>query len=92
MIAFTRKKEEEFQKKEQKTFTENCRNRKINFQQKFNEEKKLFSKNWKKICVKAIHRDFENRLTILQQSNEEQQEKLKTARQKELEYLRKNRH
>ena len=59
------------------------------FQKKLNEEKKLIQQKLEEDIRKTIHDDFENRLTLLQQSNEEQQEKLKAARQKELEFLQK---
>ena len=38
---------------------------------------------------KSISGDFENQLKLLQQSNSDNEEKLKTARQKELEFLKK---
>jgi hypothetical protein len=88
MISFTRKKEEEFQKKDVE-LSKKLLDQELIFQQKFNEEKKLIQQKLEEDIRKAIHGDFENRLTILQQSNEEQQEKLKTARQKELEFLQK---
>ncbi len=61
----------------------------IIFQKKFDAEKKTIQQKLEEDLRKAIHNDFENRLSILQQSNHEQQEKLKAARQKELEFLQK---
>ena len=53
MIEFTRKKEEEFQKKDLGISPNNCRIRKKAFQQEIRRgEKNLFSRNWKKIYVK----------------------------------------
>jgi hypothetical protein len=86
MIEFTRKKEDEFQKKT-KDLTKQLQEQEDNFQKKFNEEKKIIQQKLEEDLRKTIHHDFENRLTILQQSNDEQQEKLKSARQKELEFL-----
>ena len=86
MINFTRKKEEEFQKKDME-LSKKLQEQEAGFQQKFNEEKKLIQQKLEEDIRKTIHNDFENRLTILQQSNEEQQEKLRAARQKELEFL-----
>jgi hypothetical protein len=88
MISFTRKKEEEFQKKDVE-LTKKLQDQEIIFQQKFNTERKLLQEKLEEDLRKTIHQDFENRLTILQQSNGEQQEKLKAARQKELEFLQK---
>ena len=86
MISFTRKKEEEFQKKDIE-LSRKLQEQEADFQRKFSEEKKLIQEKLEEDIRKTIHNDFENRLTILQQSNEEQQEKLKAARQKELEFL-----
>ncbi|HTB26057.1 MAG TPA: DUF2130 domain-containing protein [Puia sp.] len=88
MIDFTRKKEDEFLKKS-RDLAKQLQEQEDNFQKKFNEEKKLIQQKLEEDLRKTIHHDFENRLTILQQSNEEQQEKLKSARQKELEFLQK---
>src|SRR6202163_3755823 len=88
MIAFTRKKEDEFQKKSMDLSKQLMDQEQI-FKKKLNEEKKLIEQTLEEDLRKTIHHDFENRLTILQQSNEEQQEKLKSARQKELEFLQK---
>jgi len=88
MIEFTRKKEDEFMKKS-RDFAKQLQEQEENFQKKFNEEKKLIQSKLEEDLRKSIHHDFENRLTILQQSNEEQQEKLKSARLKELEFLQK---
>jgi hypothetical protein len=88
MIEFTRKKEDEFLKKS-RDLAKQLQEQEDNFQKKFNEEKKLIQQKLEEDLRKTIHHDFENRLTILQQSNEEQQEKLKSARQKELEFLQK---
>ena len=86
MINFTRKKEEEFQQKNIE-LSKKLQEQEAAFEQKLNEEKKQIQQKLEEDIRKAIHHDFENRLTILQQSNDEQQEKLKAARQKELEFL-----
>jgi hypothetical protein len=88
MIAFTQKKEDEFRKKAQDLSKQLLDQEEI-FQKKLTEEKKLIQQSLEENIRKTIHSDFENRLSILQQSNEEQQEKLKTARQRELEFLQK---
>jgi len=88
MIAFTRKKEEEFQKKDLE-LAKKLRDQELTLQQNFDTEKKNIQQKLEEDLRKTIHHDFENRLTILQQSNEDQQEKLKASRQKELEFLQK---
>ncbi len=88
MIEFTRKKEDEFLKKS-RDFAKQLQDQEENYQKKFAEEKKIIQQKLEEDLRKAIHNDFENRLTILQQSYDEQQEKLKSARQKELEFLQK---
>ncbi len=88
MLEFTRKKEEEFQKKDL-DLSKKLQEQEIIFQQKFDAEKKMIRQKLEEDLRKAIHNDFENRLSILQQSNHEQQERLKAARHKELEFLQK---
>jgi hypothetical protein len=88
MIAFTRKKEEEFQKKDL-DLSRKLQEQEFILQQNFNAEKNIIQQKLEEDLSKSIHNDFENRLIILRQSNEEQQEKLKSARQKELEFLQK---
>jgi hypothetical protein len=86
MISFTQKKEEEYRRKDVE-LSKRLQEQELIFQQKLGDEKKILQQKLEEDIRKTIHGDFENRLTILQQSNEEQQEKLKTARQKELEFL-----
>jgi hypothetical protein len=88
MVAFTQKKEEEFRKKAQDLSKQLMEQEEV-FQKKLNEEKKLIQQSLEENLRKTIHGDFENRLALLQQSNDEQQEKLRAARQKELEFLQK---
>ena len=88
MKDYTRKKDEEFQKKSMELSKQLLEQEDL-FQKKIAEEKKILQQNLEETLRKSIHTDFENRLSILQQSNEEQQEKLKTARQRELEFLQK---
>jgi hypothetical protein len=88
MIAFTQKKEEEFRKKAQ-DLSKQLMDQEEVFQKKLNEEKKLIQQSLEENLRKTIHGDFENKLALLQQSNDEQQEKLRAARQKELEFLQK---
>src|SRR5450755_1260699 len=86
MIDFTRKKEDEFLKKT-KELSKQLLDQEEVFQKKLNEEKKIMQQSLEESLRKTIHGDFETQLTLLTQSNKEQEEKLKTARQKELEFL-----
>ena len=87
MNGFISKKEDEFQKKSPKS--QNSCGPGRGFQKKLREEKKILQQSLEEDIRKTIHQDFENQVTLLQQSNEEQQEKLKAARQKELEFFQK---
>lgn len=88
MISFTRKKEEEFLQKSA-DFSKQLQQQQELFNKKMTEEKKLLQQSLEENLRKTISTDFENRLFLLQQSNNDQQEKLKFARQKELEFLQK---
>jgi hypothetical protein len=88
MNGFIIKKEEEFQKKSAE-IVKQLQDQEAAFQKKLGEEKKNLQQKLEEDIRKAIHQDFENQVTLLQRSNEDQQEKLKAARQKELEFLQK---
>src|SRR5450631_2136753 len=88
MIAFTKKKEEEFLKKTT-DISRQLQDQEELFQKKLLEEKKQIQQALEENLRKSIYADFENRFLVLQQTNEEQQEKLRSARQKELEFLQK---
>ncbi|PZR27852.1 MAG: DUF2130 domain-containing protein [Citrobacter freundii] len=59
------------------------------FQVKLDQERKLIQQSMEETMRKSIAGDFENKLRLLEQNNKDNEEKLKTARQKELEYLKK---
>jgi hypothetical protein len=59
------------------------------FQSKLEEEKKQLQKTLEENLRKTISSDFENKLRLLEQNNKDNEEKLKTSRQKELEFLKK---
>ena len=88
MNGFISKKEEEFQKKSAE-IVKQLQDQEAEFQKKLGEEKKILQQKLEEDIRKTIHQDFENQVTLLQRSNEDQQEKLKAARQKELEFLQK---
>ncbi|HVY76647.1 MAG TPA: DUF2130 domain-containing protein [Puia sp.] len=97
MIAFTRRKEEEFGRKQAEKDQElrekmrdmdrRLQEQQEQFSRQVTEEKKKLQESLEENLRKSIGADFENQLRLLQQSNEEHQEKLRMARQKELEFL-----
>ena len=88
MLEFTRKKEEEFQMKGLE-LTKKLQEQELFFNQKFEAEKKTIQQSLEENLRKMIKGDFENQLTMLKKSNDEQEEKLKAARQTELDFLQK---
>jgi hypothetical protein len=73
MQSFVRDKEKEFQKKQDE------------FQRREQELRSSLETNLRK----SISTDFENKLRLLENANKDNEEKLKSARQKELEFLKK---
>lgn len=59
------------------------------FQVKLEEERKRIQQSTEENLRKNIAADFENKLHLLEQNNKDNEEKLKQARQKELEFLQK---
>lgn len=59
------------------------------FSVKLEEEKKLIKNNMEENIRKSIASDFENQLQHLKTTNADNEEKLKTARQRELDFLKK---
>jgi hypothetical protein len=88
MIVFTKKKEEEYQQKLGE-LSKQMSSQQDNFNKRLADEKKALQLTLEESLRKMISADFENQLQLLQISNKDQEEKLKSARQKELEYLQK---
>ena len=82
MIAWQKKKDEEFQKKEEELKTQQ-KDMALLYEQQFAAEKTKLEDGVRK----SIAADFENQLVLLENSNKENQEKLKLAREKELGFL-----
>ena len=59
------------------------------FAEKLQKEKQKLQADLQEQLRKSISGDYENKLKMLQQTNQENEEKLRTARQKELEFLKK---
>src|SRR5215203_969854 len=74
---------------EQRLFEEKKRNENEIFQQKLQQEKQKIEIEVQQQLRKSISADFENELRLLKQNKEETEERLKSARQKEFEFLKK---
>jgi hypothetical protein len=74
---------------DQKAFEEKRKRENELFQQRLQQEKLKLETELQQQLRKSIAADYENQLRLLKQSAEENEEKLKTARQKELEFLKK---
>ncbi|MGZ3882294.1 MAG: DUF2130 domain-containing protein [Flavisolibacter sp.] len=74
---------------EQKSFDEKKKRENELFQQKLQQEKLKLETELQQQIRKTIASDYENQLSLLKQSAEESEEKLKSARLRELEFLKK---
>ena len=75
--------------KDQKAFEEKKKNENEIFHQKLQQEKQRIELEVQQQLRKSISADYENELRLLKQNKEETEERLKTARQKEFEFLKK---
>jgi hypothetical protein len=87
MLDFTKKKEEESQRKEQEFITKEKQQEEL-FKQQLANEKVALQKHLEESLRKTIATDFENKLTLLENDKKNSEEKLLVARQKELEFLK----
>lgn len=97
MASFKKKQQEEFDKKAQslelqkkqqeELFETQKKQQELAFEQRLIKEKETLQASVSENLRKSISADFENQLKVLDNANKENEEKLKTARQKELEYL-----
>ncbi|MGZ3873559.1 MAG: DUF2130 domain-containing protein [Mucilaginibacter sp.] len=88
MQEYTQQKEEEYRKKENDFILKEKQQAQL-WEQRLAEEKKALQLSVEQSLRKSIATDFENQLLLLQTSVEEKDEKLKLGRQKELEFLQK---
>ncbi|WP_295767033.1 DUF2130 domain-containing protein [uncultured Mucilaginibacter sp.] len=88
MQQYTQQKEDEFRKKEEE-FAVKQRQQQMQFEQRLTEEKRALQQDMEQSLRKSIHADVENQMRMLENSLKEQEEKLRTSRQKELEFLQK---
>ncbi|MCJ0741420.1 DUF2130 domain-containing protein [Pedobacter montanisoli] len=88
MQLFTKQKEEEYKKKTE-AFENQRKELELAFEQRLIQEKNVAQTTVAESIRKSVTADFENKLKVLDEANKENEEKLKIARQKELEYLQK---
>jgi hypothetical protein len=99
MLSFTKQKDDEYnkkltefsqqQKQQEQLFEQQQKAREQEYQQKLAAEKKQLQTELEESLRKRIATDFENKLQLLDHANRENEEKLKLARSKELEFLKK---
>ena len=87
MLDFTMKKEEESQRKEQEFINREKQKEEL-FKQQLTNEKVALQKHLEESLRKTIATDFENKLALLENDKKNSDEKLLVARQKELEFLK----
>jgi hypothetical protein len=88
MIDYMKQKDEEFGKRE-KELMKQARDKEAEFAKRLHEEKTKLQETLEQNLRKTIAADFENSIRLLEQNNKDIEEKLRTARQKELEFLQK---
>jgi hypothetical protein len=88
MQEYTQQKEEEYRKKEN-DFSAKERLQAQQFEQRLVKEKKELQSTLEQNLRKTIATDFENQMQLLQNAVNDKDEKLKLGRQKELEFLQK---
>lgn len=90
MISFKKQKEEEYQRKLEE-FGRKEQEKQLEFDKRLAEERNRIQHTVEENLRKTIGADFENKVQLLEISNKENEEKLRLARQKELEFLQKAR-
>jgi hypothetical protein len=88
MISFTRKKEEELQRKMDE-LNRQAQQAQLTFEKRLAEEKKMIQQTMEETLRKNIGADFENKLCMLEEANRENEVRLKEARQRELDFMKK---
>ncbi|MDB5231364.1 MAG: hypothetical protein JWN76_2169 [Chitinophagaceae bacterium] len=88
MVDWQKKKDEEYRKRETE-LEKQLQLKDMEIHKKLAEEKQKLQVSIEETLRKDIGHDFENQVKILQQSNKDNEEKLKLARAKELEFLEK---
>ena len=95
MMAYKKQKDEELRKyreenvRKERTLQEQLEKKQEEYDKKLVEERTRIRQAMEEGLRKNIRADFENQVELLQSSQRESEEKLKMARQRELDYLRK---
>lgn len=84
-----RNKAADWQKKKAEEFQQQLKKKELEHQQQLQSEKQKLQTQIEESLRKTIAADFENQLRLLQENNKDNEEKLKLARQKEADFLRK---
>ncbi|MBS1609374.1 MAG: DUF2130 domain-containing protein [Bacteroidetes bacterium] len=88
MTDHLKKKEEEIARKE-KDWQTQLQKKDSEFEEQIKREKEKLQQQLEQNLRKSIASDFENKLRLLEQNNKDNEEKLKEARQQQLEFLKK---
>lgn len=88
MNAFKKKQLEDMERKTAE-FEQQKKQQELAFEQKLAQEKAALQTSMAENLRKTISADFEQKLKLLDEANKENEEKLRTARSKELEFLKK---
>src|SRR4028119_1729623 len=88
MVSFTKTKEEEFQRKTEELAKKTIQ-LEASFEQRLIEERKQAQQQIEESMRRKISQDYENEVRMLRQENFDNEEKLKSSRLKELEFLKK---
>ena len=86
MMSYKKQKDEEMLRRE-KEWQDQSSKKETEYTRQMQQEKQQLRQQLEETLRKTISADFENKLQILEQSNKDSGEKLKAARQKELEFL-----
>jgi hypothetical protein len=95
MLNFKKEKEKELQKKQEdfarreKELLQQSQQQETAFTQKLEEERRRIQAATELSLRKSISGDFEHKLRLLEDANKDNEEKLRTSRQRELEFLKK---
>lgn len=95
MLNFKKEKEKELQKKQdefarrEQELLRQSRQQEAAFNQRLEDERRRIREAAEQSLRKSIATDFEHKLRLLEDAHKESEEKLKTARQRELEFLKK---
>jgi hypothetical protein len=88
MVSYKKQKEEEITRKE-KEWQQQLQKKETDFILQLKSEKEKLQLQLEENLRKSISSDYENKVRLLEQNNRDNEEKLKEARQQQIEYLKK---